>query len=176
MVKDPVIILIVVFSIAVLGCDFSKFANSPQTERSNSAKPSPIVESKESPTATATPAATPPRTSLPDKLRKLKDKYPATVKLLDIPELNSRLKKLLGQEFTSMKKYWNVESPIEIEDDVLMTSGCEAHNCGPNRYILVFDLNSDNLNVFHQEDSETKHFFENGEIKLPKRFVDEMFN
>ncbi len=75
-----------------------------------------------------------------------------------------------------MKKYWNVESPIEIEDDVLMTSGCEAHNCGPNRYILVFDLNSDNLNVFHQEDSETKHFFENGEIKLPKRFVDEMFN
>ena len=168
------VLLILAMSFAALGCDLSRFANTAKVENVNSTKPSPSAQPSSSPATTPKPEATPVKTSLPDSLRKMKGKYPVNVKLLEMPELSARLKKLLGGEFAKMKKYWNVESPIEIEDDILMTTGCEAHNCGANRYDLVVDLKNDNINVFHEEDSGTKHFFENGEIKLPKKFADEI--
>ena len=167
-------LLIVGLVIAVLGCDISKYVNDGKNENSNTAKPSPTVEVKPSPANSPKPSATPATPSFVDILKKSKGKYPNQVKLLDIPDLNARLKKLLGGEFASMKKFWNVESPIEIENDILMTTGCEAHNCGSNHYFLFVDLKNDDINVYHQEETGTKHYYERGEIKLPTRFADEL--
>lgn len=158
---------------AVLGCDISRFVNSGG-DNSKSAKPTPTVDAKPSPTGTPTVVPTRAGSGFIDVLKKAKGKYPYQVKLLDIPDLNARLKKLLGSNFAAMKKYWNVETPIEIENDILMTSGCEAHNCSSNHYLLFIDLKSDDINVYHLEDGETKHYYERGEIKLPSKFADEL--
>lgn len=166
----PMIVLVA----AVLGCDISKLTNSSNGGGANSAKPTPTAESKPSPTASPTAEATPDKAELLDTLKKSKGKYPADIKLLDLGALNARLQKLLGKDFAAMKKNWNVETPMEVEGGVFMASGCEAHNCSSNHYLLFVDLNNDNINVFHLEDSGTKHYFESGEIKLPLKFADEL--
>lgn len=167
-------LLIVGLLVAVLGCDISKLVNRAKSDNPNGANPTPTVEAKPSPSVSPKPSATPATSAFIDLLRRSKGKYPYQVKLLDVPDLNARLKKLLGGEFASMKKFWNVESPIEIENDIVMTSGCEAHNCGSNHYFLFVDLNNDDINVYHRQDSGTKHYYERGEIKLPTRFADEV--
>lgn len=168
------VLLIFVVTIAVLGCDISKYVNGGQNDNSNTAKPSPTVEAKPSPTNSPKPAATPATSGFIDILKKSKGKYPYQIKLLEMPDLSARLKKLLGSDFAPMKKFWNVESPVEIENDIVMTGGCEAHNCGSNHYLLFIDLKNDDINVYHLEDSGTKHYYERGEIKLPTRFADEL--
>lgn len=168
------ILLIFALITAVLGCDISRFVNSGGGDNSNPVKATPTVEAKPSPTGTPKMVPTQPAAGFIDVLKKAKGRYPYQVKLLDISDLNARLKKLLGSNFAAMKKYWNVETPIEIENDILMTSGCEAHNCSSNHYLLFIDLKNDDINVYHVEDNVTKHFYERGEIKLPPKFADEL--
>jgi len=168
------ILLIFVAAVAVLGCDISKLTNSGRNDSSSTPKPSPTVEARPSPTNSPKPAATTAAPGFIDILKRSKGKYPYDLKLLDMPDLSARLKKLLGGDFAVMKKFWNVETPVEIENDIAMTGGCEAHNCGSNHYLLFVDLKNDDINVYHVEDSGTKHYYERGEIKLPKKFADEL--
>ncbi len=93
---------------------------------------------------------------------------------MDNAELRDRLKKLLAKDYPAMKANFDVQAPIEIIDGVMMTTGCEAHNCASNQYLLFVDLRSDNINVFHVGDEGTEHYFESGEIKLPKKFADRL--
>lgn len=162
------ILPLVVLMIAVLGCDISKYVNSGKPDNSNTAKPTPSSDSKPS---SPQPEATPSKPGVTSILKKSAGKYPYEIKLLDNAELKDRLKKLLGAEFAAMKANWNVETPMEIESGIFKASACEAHNCGSNNYILFVDLKNDNINVFHVEDSGTKHYFESGEIKLPEKFT-----
>ena len=161
-----------VLMIAVLGCDISKYVNSGKNDNANIAKPAPSVEP--SPSSSPTPQATPVKPSVVSILKKSAGKYPYEIKLLDISEMKDRLKKLLGKDFADMKANWNVESPMKIEDGVFMANACEAHNCGANMYLLFVDLKRDNINVYHVNDDGTKHYFERGEIALPKDFADEV--
>jgi hypothetical protein len=87
--------------------------------------------------------------------------------------MKSRLQKLLGVDFAAMKANWNVETPIEIEKDILMTSGCEKHNCGANIYYMFVDLERDKINVYHIKNGR-QVYTELDRIDLPKRFLDEM--
>ncbi len=172
MIKNS--LLIVALVVVGLGCDISKLVNNGKSDDPNPPRTTPTVEAKPSPANSPKPSATPATSSLIDILKRSKGKYPYQAKLLEIPDLKERLKKLMGSEFAAMKKYWNVESPFEIENDVLMASGCEAHNCGSNHYFLFVDLKNDDINVYHQEDSGTKHYYERGEIKLPTKFADDL--
>ena len=63
---------------------------------------------------------------------------------------------------------------IEVENEIFKAGACEAHNCGSNNYLIFVDLQKDNINVFHIEDSGKKHYFENGEIKLPAKFAEDL--
>jgi hypothetical protein len=168
------IALMIVLLIAVVGCDISKLANSATGNVTSSPTPSPTSESKPGPTASPKKESTPDKPGYIDTLKASKGKYPADIKLLDIADLNPKLKKLLGSDFAAMKRHWNVETPIEIENNIMMAGGCEAHNCGSNHYLLFVDLKSGNINVYHIEDSGTRHYWENGEIKLPAKFADEL--
>lgn len=163
----PLVLLILVVS----GCDISKYLS-----KNNSNTPSavPSATAKPSPQGTPQPEVTPDAPSYIAILKKSAGKYPADIKLLDIPELKDRLKKLLGKDLAAMKAHWNVEVPMEITNGVFKGSACEAHNCGSNGYWLFVDLKKDNINVFHIEVNVTKHYFENGEIDLPKNFAAEI--
>jgi hypothetical protein len=159
---------------AVLGCDLSRFFGSSNGSNANVANRSPSPEVKPSATIAPSPKPSSATPGLISFLKKSVGKYPYDIKLLENVELRPRLKKLLGKDFSAMEGYFDVQAPLEIVDDVLMTTGCEAHNCGANQYLLFVDLKNDNINVFHVTDDETKHYFEKGEIKLPKKFAEQV--
>jgi len=99
-------------------------------------------------------------------LATLDGQYPIEVNLLDNPSIKNRLETLLGIDYRDFRKFWNVETPIIIEDSILSTSGCEEHNCGANQFVMQIDLKNDNINVYHFG-KEVKMYKENGVIKLP---------
>lgn len=100
------------------------------------------------------------------ELSQFKDQYPSEVNLLDNPLIKGRLKTLLGSDYADFRKYWEVETPILMEENVLSTSGCEQHNCAANMFILQIDLKGNNLNVFRLG-SKIKSYKEDGAIMLP---------
>ncbi len=168
------ILLIVVYMIAILGCDISKYVSGVKNDNANTAKPTPTAEPKPSPTVNKKDYDEKPATpALSATLKKFVGKYPYEVKLLDNPALKERLKKLLGPDFAAMKANWNVETPIEIENGIFMASACQQHNCADNRYLMFVDLEKDNINVFHIENG-TQTYAEHGKIVLPKKFEDEV--
>lgn len=99
-------------------------------------------------------------------LDSLNGQYPIEVKFLDNPLIKNRIEKLLGSDYSNFRKYWNVETPIVVEDNVLSTTGCEEHNCGGNQYILQIDLKNNNINIYHFS-SKVQAYKENGDIVLP---------
>jgi len=80
---------------------------------------------------------------------------------------------VLFRSLAAMKANWNVETPIDIQNGILMTSGCQQHNCGGNIYYMFFDLKRDNINVYHIEKGK-RLYAENGTIELPSSFAEEM--
>jgi hypothetical protein len=157
--------------IAALGCDLSRFATSDKENSANTARSSPTAAAKQSQTETPKPEQTKP--ALTSFLKKSEGKYPYEVKLLENAELKTRLKKLLGKEYSDFHEYFDVQSPIKIEQGIFRASGCQAHYC-PNIYYIFVDLKADNINVYHQNDGETTHYFEKGEIELPATFAEEL--
>jgi len=99
-------------------------------------------------------------------LKTLNGQYPADVRLLDNALLEERLKTLLGADYIEFRKYWQTETPIVVEENVLSATGCEQHNCGANQYILQVDMQNDNINVYHLGRAP-KQYFEKGPISLP---------
>ena len=166
------ILLIVVCTIAVLGCDISKYVGG-KNDNANTAKPAPTAEPKPSPTTNKRDFdEKPPAPALGATLKKFVGKYPYEVKLLDNPALKDRLKQLLGPDFAAMKANWNVETPIEIENGIFMASACEQHNCGANTYYLFVDLEKDNINMLHVKNG-TQVYAEHGRIALPRKFKEQ---
>ena len=160
---------------AAMGCGF--LSNLGNKNGSNNPSEGTTASPEAKPTASPSVAETkpsPPKASMIPLLKKSAGKYPYEIKLLDNAELKDRLTKLLGKDFAAMKAHWNVETPMEIEGEIFKASACEAHNCGANNYVVFVDMNGDNINVFHIEDSRTKHYFEKGEIKLPSKFAKEL--
>ncbi|HET8574191.1 MAG TPA: hypothetical protein VFL76_10000 [Edaphocola sp.] len=108
-------------------------------------------------------------------LKKFKDQYPSDAKLLDQPEIKSRLELLLGKDYDNFRKYWQTETPIKIEGNVLSTTGCEQHNCGANQYVLQIDLMHNNINVYHFGQN-IQSYLEKGPINLPSGLAKEFQN
>jgi len=106
------------------------------------------------------------------ELASLNGQYPTDVALLDNPLLTDRLKTLLGDDYADFRKYWNTETPIVVEDNVLSTTGCEQHNCAGNQYVLQIDLQHNNINVYHFG-KDIKSYKEKGTITLPPNLAKE---
>ena len=162
---------ILVLLFAVLGCNISKYVGRESGENANTAKPSPTVETK--PAETPKPQVT-PTPGFESLTKKWVGKYPYEVKLLNDPLLRKRLQKVMGRDFAEMDDYFNVSTPMEMQDGVFMAQACQAHNCGLNNYYIYIDVKADNINVYHIEDQKTKTYFESGKIKLPAKFAADM--
>jgi hypothetical protein len=105
--------------------------------------------------------ANPPIENL-DNLKKLNGKYPYEAKLLQNPVLTKRLKNLLKGRYKFLKETWAVETPIEINNDIFVASGCQQHNCGNTNFIIVVDFSKDILYAGIREDEVVKVFSEDG--------------
>lgn len=100
------------------------------------------------------------------KLKADVGQYPSDINFLDQPELKQRLMNLLGSQYSNFRKYWQTETPIDVEDNILSTTGCEAHNCAANQFVLQIDLMHNNINVYHLGQG-IQSYLEKGPIQLP---------
>lgn len=113
--------------------------------------------------------------SLGRLLRPNVGKTVSEIKLWQNNEIDERLQKLMGEEYAEMKKSWNVETPIKKFGDFLMMTGCQQHNCADNRYVIFADTSLDNnINVVHVKNGTLKEWDEDGAIKPPPPFADEL--
>lgn len=160
--------VIVTLFFVVLGCDISRFVSNGARTNTNTSTPSVEKPAARTPVAEATPS----RPAFLETLSKSGGKYPAEIKLLKLPELRDRLRKLLGKDHGDLEAHWNVESPIEIKNGIFKASACEAHNCGSNTYFIFVDIKNNNINVYHIEEGSTRDYLESGKIELPAGFLE----
>lgn len=164
----PLIVLLV-FCFA---CNkFGSFENTKSLDTSNKTNNNIAASNKSN--RPSNQESTPKSESPLVALKKMKGKYQYEIKLWSNPEIGQRLEKMMGKDYAAMKKFWNVETPLDIEGNILRLTGCEAHNCGGNQYEIFMDAENDNINVYHILNETLKSYKEKGEIKLPKKFAEE---
>ncbi len=101
-------------------------------------------------------------------------KYPTQEKIFDNKYLAGRLKKIQRFNFDNMKRDWNTETPITIEDRIIHASGCKSNNCPSSGYELFIDLKNDNINIYHFRSNTLRVHTEKDWITLPKGFSNEI--
>lgn len=107
-------------------------------------------------------------------LKDLEGKYPKQEKLFDNKQVADRLKSLDGLDYEVFSAFWNTETPIEIEDGILHTSGCKQHDCPSANYELYWDLNNDVINVYHFRSNTLRIYQDKARIELPPRLSQEL--
>lgn len=107
-------------------------------------------------------------------LKEEKGSYPRASGILENEELKSRLQFLLKEEMDSLLAFWNVETPIQNENDVVLVSGCQQHNCPAHQYFLVVDLNLNSINVLVFKHSDLIIYAEKDLLELPGKLHLEM--
>jgi hypothetical protein len=164
------------FTLLIVFCFACKFGSIEETKTANSATQSNIAQPSPA-NKPENPSINQDSTPKPENplvaLKKMKNKTATEIKLWSNKEIAGRLEKMMGKDFREMKEVWSVETPMEVEGDILMLSGCEAHNCGPNYYLIFIDTAADNINVHHILDDQLKSYKEKGEIKLGKKFTEQ---
>ncbi|RLD77652.1 MAG: hypothetical protein DRJ07_14365 [Bacteroidetes bacterium] len=101
-------------------------------------------------------------------------KYPTQEKIFDNKYLAKRLKKIKRFNFDNMKRDWNTENPLTIENQIIHSSGCRAHSCPDSGYELFVDLKNDNINIYFFMGNTLRVYKEKGWITLPKLYQDEI--
>jgi len=101
-------------------------------------------------------------------------KYPTQEKIFDNKYLSRRLKKIERFNFDNFVRDWNTETPISINNNIIHSSGCRAHNCPGSGYELFIDLKNDNINVYFFMGNTLRVYKEKGWITLPKAYEEEL--
>lgn len=94
-------------------------------------------------------------------------------KLWQNKTFDRQLRNLMGTEYATMRKFWNIETPIRKFGDFLMMTGCEQDNCSNNQYVMFIDLGAGSIGVVHIGKDETKQW-KDDDIDLPPPFVEEL--
>ena len=96
-------------------------------------------------------------------------------KLWQNKAFDGRLRKLMGPDYGTMKRFWNFETPIKKFGDFLMMTGCEENNCAENQYVIFIDLGDGRINVIHISKDAVKEWHAYREIQyLPPPFEEEL--
>lgn len=105
-------------------------------------------------------------------LRAYKGRYPEDIKLLELPEISRRLKAMLGNEtYALVLGIWEVETPVEIESDIMYTWGMQAHSGGDPGVVLMADIAQNVLYVGIRQDGAEQLFAEDGG-SIPARLTE----
>ncbi|SFB81420.1 Inhibitor of vertebrate lysozyme (Ivy) [Flexibacter flexilis DSM 6793] len=95
-------------------------------------------------------------------LKKLNGKYPYEVKLLNSPQLTTRLQKLMGENYNALKEFWEVEEPIKVDENQFVASACQAHNCDNTNFIIVYNFKENMLYVGVRQEQQVQTYSEDG--------------
>lgn len=94
-------------------------------------------------------------------LKKYDGKYPGEVHFLKNVILKKRLVNLIGNEkYNYMVKTWAVESPVSVENNILESWGCEAHNCDRTNFNIVVNFEKDKLYIGYRVEERIFKFGE----------------
>lgn len=107
-------------------------------------------------------------------LQSYSNSYPQVIGLFQNDWLNERIKNLMGDDYRFFQVYWNVETPIAIQNQVLICSGCKQHDCPTHHFYLVVDLKHDKLNVYYFATNRLIIYAQNNIISLPSPFKREI--
>ena len=72
----------------------------------------------------------------------------------------------MGNEYPYFHENWNVQTPIEEENNIYSASGCKQHDCPSYYSVVYFDVAKNNINVLIKRGVHFKLFTEKGEIVL----------
>ena len=98
-----------------------------------------------------------------ESLESYEGKYASNSGFLNNQIILQRLKVLIGEEKVQiLKSYWNTESPIVLDNQILIATGCEAHNCSQTNFIILIDIKNDIFYAGIKIDGRVEVFSENG--------------
>lgn len=104
-------------------------------------------------------------------LEAFKDRYPNDVNLLHIPEIENRMRKLMGKEYDYVISIWEVETPMEIINGEFYAWGMQAHSGGDQSAVLMADIKKDKLFMGVRNDAKVNVYAEDS-TDIPKRLLD----
>lgn len=107
-------------------------------------------------------------------LKEFVGKTASEMKLWQNKEVVRRLRKLMGADFATMRKFWNSETPLKKFGDILMLSGCENDNCADNRYVIFLSTSEDLLKVVHISKDSIREWSTRRYFDLPPPFAEEL--
>ena len=61
-----------------------------------------------------------------------------------------------------IKTFWDVESPIEIVNNIFIAYACRPHNCDITNFMIIYDFTNDKMFVGIRENEKAKTYAENG--------------
>jgi hypothetical protein len=105
-------------------------------------------------------------------LKAFEGKYPQEINLLEHPELQARLKKMLGSEYDTLKKFWQVETPVEINGNLVYTWGMEAHSGGNPEAVFMADMDINRIYIGIRKDTSVRIYQEDENDTPPQRLLD----
>ena len=76
-------------------------------------------------------------------LKETKGKYGFDVKIFENEVIKPRLKKILGDDYEGYSEAYEVQTPIEIDNDMLYLWGMQAHSGGDPGIVFMADIKKD---------------------------------
>lgn len=165
-------LLLIIFMI--VSCQQKNKSDSPATSTKNAQvkKENDSIESNtKKPDTTINDQANTHVSNELDFLAELNGKYPYDVKLLDQPVLKKRLQKMLGVKYRFLKSIWQVETPIEVDNNVLYAWAMQTHSGGDPSAVIMADISKGVLYAGIRENGKTKIYSEDGS-EAPKKLQD----
>lgn len=107
-------------------------------------------------------------------LFQLEGKYATRENVFKQETMVSRLKAIDGLNYENLIAFWNTETAIEIQNEVVHMSGCKQHDCSNNAYDFFYDRKTDNINVYYFRNNSMRIYSEKGKIELPALYKDEI--
>jgi hypothetical protein len=82
--------------------------------------------------------------------------------LLDNLAFKKRLMHLIGNRYKSLKIIAAVESPVMVNNNIVIIEGCQAHNCNMTNVIVVIDLSKNIMYAGIKKEGQIKTYSEDG--------------
>lgn len=98
----------------------------------------------------------------PGALRAFVGNYPFDqvnrLKLVEVPEVRSRIQMLLGANVPNLINQWVVSPPSVEHAGWLVAAGCKPHECRDNEWVIAINLSDYNVFIcFAEEDKPVKY-------------------
>lgn len=108
--------------------------------------------------------------ALPSNLAKYVDEYPE--KLMKVASVKTRLKTLLGKNYSKFDSYITVQSPMKKVGDFLFASGCLPHSCSISEAAFVIDMKNKRIHAVIYETNKTPKYFNEDKTETPQVLLD----